>query len=393
MDGSLSVLGEAGEVFTINRTLTDGLSENGVVFVFAASDTGSVTTGQTGLSLINAASGEALDSMIRLSNNDTDDAVGAAITLETSGGGFTEVIDNQGTLISSAELNLLDGGILLSELTDSGTLTAGTVDINGGAIDGTTGSFTTLASTGVTTLGDNSATVAVNSSDWDISATGDVSGIGSIGMDGNFAQTGATTFSTGTGSVDLNGAVTVISTLNVAGLSSLDGGIDADGVFTVADVSGDVHTSGTLDVDSTSNFDDDVTLTGATTDLSVGGNATISGNAVFSTRVNLGSQTFVVTDDGTANDTLTPTASYVKVTQDAGADAGTPDVVIGEGSATDGDVVIIVRTDANAGDVTISDTAGVTEIGAAETFGAGEFDTLILLYAGDRWVQIGGSQN
>ena len=69
-----------------------------------------------------------------------------------------------GATIASTELDLLDGGITLDELTDSGTLTATTVDINGGAIDGTaigastpsSGAFTTLSSTGITTLGDGS---------------------------------------------------------------------------------------------------------------------------------------------------------------------------------------------------------------------------------------------
>src|SRR5690606_7918543 len=61
--------------------------------------------------------------------------------------------------------------ILMSELTDSGTLTVSTVDINGGNIDGTTigasvaapGTFTTLTSTGNTTLGNaNSDTLVIN---------------------------------------------------------------------------------------------------------------------------------------------------------------------------------------------------------------------------------------
>jgi len=85
-----------------------------------------------------------------------------------------------------------------------GTATSGVINVNqllGGtwAIPGTIGSttpnsgaFTTLSSTGLTTLGDNSATVTINSSDWDISATGDMTNIGGISMDG--AITGATGF-------------------------------------------------------------------------------------------------------------------------------------------------------------------------------------------------------
>jgi hypothetical protein len=93
-----------------------------------------------------------------------------------------------GATLSSSEVALLDSGIALSELTDSGTLTATTVDINGGNIDGTaigaatpsSGAFTTLSSTGVTTIGNNSATVAINSSDWDIDATGAITVTGTL---------------------------------------------------------------------------------------------------------------------------------------------------------------------------------------------------------------------
>jgi hypothetical protein len=113
----------------------------------------------------------------------------------------------------------------------------------------------------------------------------------------------------------------------------------------------------------------------------------------FDNKVNLGVQNLTVTDDGAANDTLSPVASYVQLAQDATADAGTPNVVISETNANDGDLLVIVRTDSNAGDFTISDSAGVTEIGATETFGAGEYDTLVLIYVTDRWVQIGGDQN
>ncbi len=101
------------------------------------------------------------------------------------GTGWEQAINAGGTLLSLTELQLLNDGIANSELTDSGTLTVTTVDINGGAIDGTaigansasTGAFTTLSSTGITTIGNSSSTVAINSSDWDIDATGAITGV------------------------------------------------------------------------------------------------------------------------------------------------------------------------------------------------------------------------
>jgi hypothetical protein len=185
LDAAFSVTAAAGRTFTFARTLTDATTENGLVVNVTAADTTSGTSSQFGLYLDNLASTEGLDASLVIDNSDADDAVGAAIKVVNAGGGFTNILDNAGTLISSSEINLLDGGIALSELTDSGTLTATTVDINGGAIDGTaigasspsTGDFTTLSSTGVTVLGNNSATVAINSSDWDIDATGAITGV------------------------------------------------------------------------------------------------------------------------------------------------------------------------------------------------------------------------
>jgi|GEM_PF-1827140 len=229
LDAAWSVTGTAGEMITFARTLTDATAENGATMNFTASDITVATSSQFGLYLDNLASTEGLDASLVIDNSDADDAVVAAIKIVNAGGGFTTLIDNEGTLISGTELNLLDGGITNNELTDTGTLTVTTVDINGGAIDGTaigatsasTGVFTTLSSTGVTALGNNSATVAIDSSDWDISATGVMTGIGALTMDGAFSQTGATTFSTGTGTVSLNGATTVAN----ANIFTANGGV------------------------------------------------------------------------------------------------------------------------------------------------------------------------
>jgi hypothetical protein len=105
--------------------------------------------------------------------------------------------------------------------TDGG-LTAGTdTTFNSGAIT-TTGS-TDLALTIAggdltfaqdTVIGDGADVLSINSSDWDISTTGAMTGIGAITMDGNFSQTGATTFGTGTGAVSINGESTFATDAN-----------------------------------------------------------------------------------------------------------------------------------------------------------------------------------
>jgi len=49
------------------------------------------------------------------------------------------------------------------------------------------------------------------------------------------------------GTTNITDNTSITGTLNVAGLASLDGGIDMDGVFTVANTSGNITTTGTLD--------------------------------------------------------------------------------------------------------------------------------------------------
>ena len=69
---------------------------------------------------------------------------------------------------------------------------------------------------GIFTLGNDTNTGSIDTPDWDISTTGDMTGIGAITMDGNFSQTGIGTFSTGTGAISLNGDATVAANKNLA---------------------------------------------------------------------------------------------------------------------------------------------------------------------------------
>ena len=179
---------------------------------------------------------------LNLDNVTDSTAVESAIRI---GSGWNNALDLNGTLITSTELAIVDGGIALSELTDSGTLTAGTVDINGGAVDGTTigatspstGAFTTLSATGDVTMNDSSAdtiligqsgatddtvTIAGNISltddQWSISATGVATGITGITADSvSFANvTGATNTNTlvigSGGSLATSGTGTITAT-------------------------------------------------------------------------------------------------------------------------------------------------------------------------------------
>ena len=375
LDAATSVTGAAGNMLSVNRTLTDATNENGVVMTFTASDTTASSTGQMGLYLDNASSTQGLDGLLTLDNSDTSNAVDAAIKIVDAGGGFTNIFDNAGTLVTGANLNLLSGGITFTDVTYSGTLTATTVDLNGGNIDGTAIGATT-PSTGVfTTVDTGLGAHELYAMDQNVQTTDAVTfatvdtGQGAnelYDMDQNVLTTSDVTFN----SVGTTAAVTVGTDLTVTSGARIGTGSTPDSFTALADDS--LFVEGQLEVDGASRFD---------------------GVASFNDRVNLGAQTFTVTDDGTSNDTLTPTTSYVKLAQDATADVSDPDVAIATGSATDGDLLYIVRTDSNAGNVTITDTPGTLELGSTFTFASGTYDTLELMFVTDRWVRVGGSNN
>ena len=170
---------------------------------------------------------------------------------------------------------------------------AGAISCNNNAIIGGTTLITgTTTLNGAVAIGDGGDTVAVNSSDWDINATGDMTGIGavttnglatlalgatisgattSINNDSNFAtniNTGtsnaALTLGGGSGTVAVNssdwdittaGVMTGIGAITADGLASLNAGIAVDStVFTVEDATGQVVINGTADAD-TNNYD------------------------------------------------------------------------------------------------------------------------------------------
>ncbi len=95
-----------------------------------------------------------------------------------------------------------------------------------------------------------------------------------------------------------------------------------------------------------------------------------------------------VMDGGThvATHTLVPATSSVLL---ACADTDGCDITLSETGAESGTIVRITNTSANA--CNFADTSGVTE--TASSLAMGQFDSLTLLYAADRWVELGRSNN
>ncbi|MEI6511462.1 MAG: hypothetical protein WCO25_05510, partial [Candidatus Uhrbacteria bacterium] len=110
----------------------------------------------------------------------------------------------------------------------NGTMTAngpllvnGNFEVTGG---GSTVTFQVpMTANGTVTLGDNGDTVAVNSSDWDISTAGNMTGIGSIGADGDFTTSGDVYVNGGdlvTTAVSFNLLNTNATTINFGGAAT-----------------------------------------------------------------------------------------------------------------------------------------------------------------------------
>lgn len=101
-------------------------------------------------------------------------------------------------------------------------------------------------------------------------------------------------------------------------------------------------------------------------------------------------QALTIADNGNggtrATSTLTPTTSYVSATCNDGNGC---DITLSETGAVDGQILRIVCGTANL--CGFADTAGVTELAGAVDLG--QYDSLSLLYATDRWIETARSDN
>jgi hypothetical protein len=143
--------------------------------------------------------------------------------------GALNLTATSGTLsLSGLSASSINTGSNALTVTSSNFNTTAT-GINSTAIGATTPStaaFTTLSSTGATTLGNNTSTVAIDSSSWDISSVGVISGItGYTQGSGAFTVngSGAVSLGTGTGNVTIGNATGTFS-LASSGLNVTTGG-------------------------------------------------------------------------------------------------------------------------------------------------------------------------
>lgn len=172
----------ANGAVTFGSTL--GVTGNSVL---ASTDIGG-GYGSTGVTISNAGAISANNNLIV---DGTATVTGNSIltSIDIGGGyGSTGVTISSAGAISANSNLIVDG---TGTITGNSILTS--VDIGGGA--GSTGVTITSAGAvtidGAATIGNNSTTVAINSSDWDITTTGVMTGIGTIAADGDITLTKA----------------------------------------------------------------------------------------------------------------------------------------------------------------------------------------------------------
>jgi fibronectin-binding autotransporter adhesin len=188
----------------------------------------------------------------------------------------------------------------LASITGGATISGGTISLNvGGALRNTR--INTGASTGTVTIGGGSAVLVIDSTAFDVSSTGDLSGIGTVNMSG--AITAATSTNTINGLVINSGSLSSITgfsqtsgTFSVtgAGAITLGGGSDA---LTIDSTNFDVSSSGALSGITTINMSG--AITAATSTNTINGLIISSGSLSGITGFSQGSGNFSISGAGT----------------------------------------------------------------------------------------------
>jgi len=219
--------GTPADVFIVDNTGT--LVSNGSATLGDGNDGITLNAGTGSFQL--ASSGLDIDTGGSLTDVGANITASAALTVGTGGNNDLTLTAGSGSLVLSSpvdinsyiDLDVTDNSNAALNIRQNGT--GALLSVNDGAseimnINDTGG----LSYNGPVILGDGGDTVAVNSSDWDISTGGDMTGIGSITSDGRITITGSvnqatlavTTAATTSDGADLDGrTVTTGSVCNI----------------------------------------------------------------------------------------------------------------------------------------------------------------------------------
>ena len=313
---------------------------------------------------------------------------------------------NGATTIATGGLTITSGTLAVgaNAITSTGTMSVGAITTNGnfsqtGVTTFSTGSgavslngATTIATGGLTIT---SGTLAVGANA--ITSTGTMS-VGAITTNGNFSQTGVTTFSTGSGAVSLNGATTIAT----GGLTITSGtlAVGANAITSTGTMSvGAITTNGNFSQTGVTTFSTGsgaITLNGATTisntnTLSVGGATTITGLLTANGGITMGGGTLAVgANNMTISGNITQSSTGSITTGSNGLTAN--GVITANGGITTANALTIASTGTNTG-ITLSPngTGTVTIGGTLPTITTATNTSLALIPNGTGTLIIGGT--
>lgn len=281
-------------------------------------------------------------------------------------------------LSMSGDISLADGNAVKSSTTTAETMKLQAYDVDGAtyrdALTLTNGNTVAIA------LGSNNETVAIDSSDWNIGATGDMTGIGALTMDGLL------TYNNAAMTLYANEALTITHASNGAAddlifaqTGANDASILLQSAGTGADAIGLAASAGSVDIDAAAAKD--VTIDGGQVLIASKDNAA---SAIALTANQGASETIVVTNtQGTSEAaiTLTSTAGGVDIdgaaAKDANISAGQVALVSKDDAASaisltanvgTSETIVLTNTKGTAaGAITATATAGGVDIDAAAT--------------------------
>jgi len=212
---------------------------------------------------------DTIDSTQFLRSDTSDNYTSGTLTLDNGTtltvNGVANIGDNGDTVaIDSSDWDISTTGAMtgISGITNDSTFTTsgGAVNVNASSNNAT--NINTGTSTGAVSIGGNANTVAIDSSAWDITTTGAMTGIGAITMDGLLTGTAGATLSGAVVSLnDSSNFATNIGTGTSTGAVSVGGGANTVAVNSTSwDISTAGVASGLTGITSTGN----IVFTGAT---------------------------------------------------------------------------------------------------------------------------------
>lgn len=234
--GSGLVQGTGGLTFTGSISLNATASTN-TTNIGTGNTSGQITIGGGSTPLVIDSTNFDVSSAGALSGITTIGLSGA-ITGATSGNTINGLIINSGALSGVSTVNA--SGLITSVGHNAGTgliqntgglTSTGSISLNATASTNTT-NIGTGNTSGQITIGGGSAPLVIDSTNFDVSSAGALSGITSIGLSG--AITGATSGNTINGLIINSGALSGISTINTSGLATLGAGLNVTGDATIS---------------------------------------------------------------------------------------------------------------------------------------------------------------